>query len=60
MSEYIHLLGAEDVQRAGSAMRGAATDIQRAVSSLDDILFRYQRFMDDWLDRFENKMKGGE
>ena len=35
MTEYIHLVGAEEVQRAASAMQSAAEAIQRAVSSFE-------------------------
>lgn len=53
MSEYIHLIGAEDVQRAGQNMQRAANTIQQAVFSLEDSLHRHRLFMDDWLQRAE-------
>lgn len=53
MADYVHLLGAEDVRNAGWAMREAASDMQRAASSIDEALQRHQRFLDDWLLRFE-------
>lgn len=49
MSEYIHLMGAEDVQCAGSAMRSAAEEMNRAVSNLEEVIRLHQRFLDDWL-----------
>lgn len=53
MSEYIHLIGAEEVRRAGSSMRSAASDMIRAASTIDESLHRHQRFLDDWLMRLE-------
>ena len=35
MTEYIHLVGAEEVQRAAHTMESAAEAIQRAVSSFE-------------------------
>jgi hypothetical protein len=52
--EFITLLGAEDVQRAGHTMSSAAQDMKMAASSLDDTLHRQRLFLDDWLMRFEN------
>ena len=34
MSEFIHLIGSEDVLRAASEMTNAASEIQRAASSI--------------------------
>jgi hypothetical protein len=56
MAEYVHLIGAEDVRAAGSRMASAADDMQRAASSIDNALERHQRFLDDWLFRFESVM----
>jgi hypothetical protein len=53
MAEYMTLLGAEDVRAAGNAMRSAADDMRNAASSIDSTLDRHQRFLDDWLQRFE-------
>ena len=53
MSEYMTLLGAEDVQKAGSAMRSAAESMQSAAGSFEDSLFHHRQFMDDWLIRLE-------
>lgn len=53
MSEYMTLLGAEDVSRAGNRMVSAAEDMQRAAVSMDDTLERNRRHMDDWLLRFD-------
>lgn len=57
MAEYVHLLGAEDVRAAGNAMRSAADDMRQAASSIDSVLERHQRFLDDWLIRFTEAMQ---
>lgn len=51
--DYITLMGAEAVQRAGSTIRQAAGTMQTAANSIYDSLDRHQRFLDDWLARFE-------
>lgn len=53
MPDYMHLIGSEQVQSAGSEMRRAAEDMQRAASSFYGTMQQHQRFMDDWLQRFE-------
>ena len=49
----IVLIGAEDVRSAGYTIKSAAADIEQAVINLEGVLFQHQRFMDDWLQRFE-------
>jgi len=72
MTDYIQLLGAEDVARAGSSMQSAAGDVaragssmqsaaedmQRAASVIEESLRLHQMFLDDWLNHFETIMKG--
>ena len=58
--EYITLLGAEDVQRAGSAMRSAAEDIQRAVANFDETVFRLTRALEEHANRVEAALKARE
>ncbi len=53
MSNYVTLIGAEDVVRAGSAMRDAAQQMQSASNSIDNSLAMHQRFLDDWIGRLE-------
>jgi hypothetical protein len=53
MADYVTLLGAEQVQSAAHTMREAASQMQSAASSTDYALQNHQRFMDDWLQRFE-------
>jgi hypothetical protein len=53
MSDYMTLMGSEEVSRAGYVMRDAASSMNSAVGNLSEVLDRQQRFMDDWLQRFE-------
>lgn len=53
MAEYVTLMGAEQVSTAARTMSGAASEMLRAASNIDDALGRHQRFMDEWLNRFE-------
>jgi hypothetical protein len=53
VAEYVHLIGAEDIRSAGNSMRSAADDMRSAASSIDSSFDRHQRFLDDWLQRFE-------
>lgn len=57
MTEYVTLMGAEQVQSAGNRMVSAASDMMRAASTMDECLFRHQRFMDDWLQRLEHVLE---
>ena len=52
MSEYVHLVGADDVKSAGFAMQRAADDMKCAASSIEDSLCRHCQKMDAWLERF--------
>jgi len=51
--ESIYLAGSEDVSKAGSAMREAASSMNSAASNISFALESHQRFMDDWLYRFQ-------
>jgi len=53
MSEYVHLIGAEEVQRAANVMSQAADDMQRAASTIDCAVDRLTRQMDDFIFRLE-------
>lgn len=50
----IHLHGAEDVRSAANTMSRAAETMSQAAMNLDGALERHQRFMEDWLQRFEH------
>ena len=37
MSEYIHLIGSEDVRSSGHQIASAASDMNHAVSNMDNV-----------------------
>ena len=49
----VRLIGTEDVIRAGHVMKGAADTMLAAARNMDAALVSHQRFMDDWLQRFD-------
>ena len=51
--DIVRLIGTEDVIRAGHAMNGAADTMLAAARNMESALVLHQRFMDDWLQRFE-------
>lgn len=51
--KYVILVGAEQVERAGYKIAEAADQMMRAAGYMDETMQRHQRFMDDWLSRFE-------
>ena len=55
--ESILLIGTEAVQNAGSSMRSAAEQMQRAANQIDESLRMHQRFLDDWLAQFRDAME---
>lgn len=55
--ESIHLIGAEDVSRAGYTMRDAAREMRDAANIISGALEDQRRFMEDWLTRFEQAMQ---
>lgn len=57
MADYITLMGAEEVSRAGYSMRDAASTMQSAASSISHSLEMHQRFMDDWLYRLDGTLQ---
>lgn len=57
MADYITLMGAEDVSRAGYSMRDAASTMQSAASNLASALEQHQRFLDDWLNRLDGTLQ---
>ena len=59
MSErYVHLIGAEDVRSAAHTMSSAASDMRSAAATLSHAFEMHQRFLDDWLMRLQDAMKG--
>jgi len=57
MSGSIYLVGSEDVRSAGGAMLQAASEMQRAATSINDALEMHRRFMEEWIGKFENAVK---
>lgn len=57
MSQYITLIGAEEVSRAGNRMQDAANTMSSAASHLESVLTRHQQFMDDWLNRLDGVLQ---
>jgi len=57
VSEYITLLGAEQVQSAARTMANAADEMRHAAGNIDEALRSHQRFLDDWLIRFQQAME---
>lgn len=53
MADYVTLMGAEQVQNAGIAMRGAAESMGRAASQIDDATMRHTRALEELVSRFE-------
>lgn len=56
MSQYITLLGAEEVSSAASRMTSAAQQMNSAAASIAWSLEQHQRFMDDWLVRMQDTL----
>lgn len=52
--QYITLHGTEQVASAARQMQQVADSIQRAANNLDHSLQMNQRWMDDWLQRFQS------
>jgi hypothetical protein len=55
---YVTLIGTEQVQTAANTMRTAADEMRHAAGTISEALDRHQRFLDDWLGRFEAVLRG--
>ena len=55
--DYVTLMGAEDVSRAGGRMSEAGNDMLRAANLMSESNDQQRRFMDDWLDRFRQTLE---
>lgn len=53
MAEYMHLVGAEQVQNAASTMIVAADNMKRAASEISWAFENHQRFLTGWLDQLQ-------
>ena len=54
--EFIQLVGTEEVRSAGYTMRQAAEQMANVSSNMQITLEAHQRFLDDWLLRFEHML----
>jgi len=57
MTDFIHLLGAQDVRAAGASMNAAADTMSRAAASIDESLTRHSLFLEHWLMRLEHLLQ---
>jgi len=57
MSQYVTLLGAEEVSRAARNMQNAADTMIDAVRNLSGVMEQHQRFLDDWLIRLDGTLQ---
>ena len=57
MSEYMYLVGAEDVRAAANTMAQAAGDMQRAANSINETMESQRRYLDEWIGRFESAVQ---
>jgi hypothetical protein len=55
--ETIHLIGAESVSSAGYNMKQAAEQMGNVSSNIQLVFEAHQRFLDDWLRRFEEALE---
>jgi hypothetical protein len=60
MMETMVLMGAEELSRAMYSLREVAEKMQQAAGSYEFAVQQNQRFMDDWLQRFEEAIKGAK
>lgn len=51
--EYTHLIGAEKVQNAANSISSSADTMQRAANSIENSLYDFKMFLEDWLARYE-------
>ena len=51
--DRILLVGSEAVENAGATIRSAAQEMQNAAGHIEKSLRLHQRWLDDWISRFE-------
>lgn len=54
--DYVHLVGTEEVQRAVATIQEAAGRMANVSSNIQLVFEAHQRFLDDWLRRYEGLM----
>lgn len=52
MGDFVTLMGADNVERAGGRMREAAGEMSNAAASIEASLHGHRMFLEDWLMRF--------
>ena len=52
--QYVYLIGAGDIRRAGSLVSSAADTMMQYSKRRHQFLIRQWQYMDEWLNRFEN------
>lgn len=57
MSEYVQLIGTEQVQNAANTMRNAADQMQRAASEIQYSFEAHHRFLENWLQEFRSAIE---
>jgi prefoldin subunit 5 len=60
MSDFMTLLGAEDVRSAANTMSHAAERISSAISQLDYFVTRLERALQEHAERIERATQNGE
>ena len=60
MTEFVHLIGSEDIKKAGSSMCNSALEMNKAAASLEDSLHRHRLFLDNWLFRLEEILRSNQ
>ncbi|KKN84407.1 hypothetical protein LCGC14_0288690 [marine sediment metagenome] len=56
MENFVHLVGAEQVRNAASSIQASAETMRHSSSFLTEALAQHQRFMSEWIERFENAL----
>jgi len=57
LMEYVTLMGAEDVSRAGRNIANASEEMLRAANLISESLGQHRNWMDDWLARFQQALE---
>lgn len=55
--ETMLLIGSEDVRAGGNAARQAGHEMSAAATQMEDSLLRHRQFLDDWLQRFSDRLE---
>jgi hypothetical protein len=53
MPNYVHLIGAEEVRKAGAEISSAAQQMASAAAHIDQALHMHRQFMVEWIERLE-------